>query len=101
MANLTGCATEGEIRKMVKKFVYYYFMKPETDKIGKLVPDHAAYWETANLPDYSGGPFADRNGGLIIFGSDNLETARELVQKDPFVVAGVIAKSWLKEWLPQ
>ena len=86
---------------MERKFAYFYFMKNEPDKIGSHVPAHIAYWKNAKLPSYSGGPFADRTGGLIIFDAEDLPKAEEIVNKDPFVTADLIENGWVKEWVQE
>jgi hypothetical protein len=43
------------------RVAYFYFMKPEPERVRAAAPDHASYWELA-LNDYRGGPFADRSG---------------------------------------
>ena len=60
---------------MKNQFAYFYFMKREPEKIRSVVPSHAAYWENLKPEGYSGGPFADRSGGLIIFEMASLEDA--------------------------
>lgn len=77
---------------------YFYLMTDEADRLRAVAPRHAAYWTERRLRGYRGGPFADRSGGLITFEVDSGEEARRLVAGDPFVTAGLIAKSWLKEW---
>ncbi len=47
---------------MGKRFVYFYFMRIEPDKIQSVVPLHVEYWGNRNLKEYLGGPFADRSG---------------------------------------
>lgn len=86
---------------MAKKFVYFYFMKNMPEKIGEVVPLHIAYWKKQNLENYSGGPFADRTGGLIMFESSGIEKAIELTENDPFVEQDVIDSKWVKEWIQE
>ena len=86
---------------MTKKFVYIYFMKNMPEKIGEAVPLHIAYWKNQKLDDYSGGPFADRTGGLIMFESSDIEKAIELTEKDPFIEHDVIDSKWVKEWIQE
>ena len=49
-----------------RRFIYFYFNRNEPEKIREVVPAHVQYWKTANLKSYSGGPFADHSGGLIL-----------------------------------
>jgi hypothetical protein len=51
--------------------------------VGETVPKHITYWKGHRLINYSGGPFIDRSGGLIIFETKNIETATDLIVNDP------------------
>ena len=62
-------------------------------------PAHAAYWQQLGLGNYTGGPFADRSGGLITFDTDSDGTADQLTANDPFRREDLIERYWLKEWL--
>ncbi|MCP4113534.1 MAG: hypothetical protein GY749_49755 [Desulfobacteraceae bacterium] len=86
---------------MAKRFVYFYFMKNEPDKIREIVPSHIDYWKSNNLDNYMGGPFADGTGGLISFEAASLDQATEIIEKDPFIINEVIEKKWIKEWIPE
>ena len=81
------------------KFTYFYFMNDASNQIREIAPKHAAYWHSLNLPDYEGGPFADRTGGLISFTAVNQQGAAEFVADDPFIQNELLASHWLKEWL--
>jgi len=83
---------------MTSRFLYVYFMKDQPDRVRRVAPQHARYWNDQNLSGYMGGPFADRNGGSISFLAESLRAAEELVAGDPFVVADLLSQSWLKEW---
>ena len=84
---------------MGTQIAYFYFMKNEADRIRSVVPLHVEYWEKRNLPKYTGGPFADRTGGLIAFEAKNIEEATGIIKNDPFVLEGLIEGSWIKEWI--
>ena len=84
---------------MNKKFIYFYFMKKEPEKIGQIVPQHIKYWKDLNINDYMGGPFADRSGGLITFTSDNINEATNIINKDPFIIEELLSDRWMKEWI--
>lgn len=64
------------------------------------IPLHVSYWKTANLRNYSGGPFGDHTGGLITFSTSSLEEATEIVLQDPFAQEDLIDQKWIKEWVP-
>ena len=81
------------------RFVYFYFNRNEPERIRQVVPAHVAYWKSAGLAGYMGGPFADRSGGLISFSAGSLEEANEIVSQDPFVTENLIEQKWIKEWI--
>ncbi|MCL4536224.1 MAG: YciI family protein [Nitrospirae bacterium] len=83
---------------MGKRFVFFYFMKKEPEKIRAVVPSHIEYWKTCNLKEYLGGPFSDKSGGLISFEAENLEEATRIIMNDPFVLQGLLENKWVKEW---
>ena len=83
------------------KIVYFYSMKHEPDEIRAVAPAHAAYWRGLGLPEYVGGPFADRSGGLITFDTETLEVAERIVGADPFVTGGLLEDSAVKQWTPE
>ena len=84
-----------------RRFIYFYFNRNEPEKIREVVPAHVQYWKTADLKGYSSGPFADRSGGLISFEAQNLEEAREIILRDPFIQENLMEQTWIKEWMPE
>ena len=86
-------------QKSERRFLYFYFNRNEPDKIRQVVPAHVQYWKNANLQGYTGGPFADRTGGLIIFVAASLEEATGIIMQDPFILEDLIDQKWIKEWL--
>ena len=83
-------------------FAYVYFMNQGQVELDRdVVPEHIRYWQTRSAPDYRGGPFADRSGGLIIFRASSGDAALETVVNDPFQLEGVLGDWWLKEWEPE
>ena len=84
---------------MAKRYAYFYFMKREPAKVQATVPAHVTHWNKRNLEGYQGGPFADRSGGLIIFGADNIEEATGVIADDPFVLENLLEEKWIKEWM--
>ena len=82
-----------------KRFVYFYFNRNEPEKIRQVVPAHVAYWKSANVKGYMGGPFSDRTGGLISFIAPSLQQATEIILQDPFIVEDLISEKWIKEWI--
>jgi uncharacterized protein YciI len=43
------------------------------------------------------GPFVDGTGGMVIYIADSLEEAKEMAEKDPYIVEGV-RRLELHEW---
>jgi hypothetical protein len=80
------------------RFSYVYFMAEDPDRVRVVAPEHARYWRGLDLPNYVGGPFADRSGGLITFEAGSVEEADHLVANDPFTREGLLASRWLNEW---
>jgi uncharacterized protein YciI len=81
------------------RIAYFYLMRDEPDRVRAVAPAHAAYWDGLRLPEYVGGPLADRSGGLITFECESLLEADSLVVGDPFVRAELLESAWVKEWL--
>ena len=84
---------------MPSKFVYFYSMKNEPDKIRAIAPIHHQYWVQQDLTRYNGGPFTDRSGGLVTFESDGIDQALEIVDADPFITEDLLESCLVKEWV--
>jgi hypothetical protein len=54
-------------------------------EFGRQRRSNAAYWRALALPEYLGGPLADRSGGLITFEAGSAAEAERFVADDPFV----------------
>jgi uncharacterized protein YciI len=85
----------------MRRYVYFYLMKREPGRVREIAPDHVAYWDRLGLRGYVGGPFADRDGGLITFEAEDLDQAERAIEEDPFVVADLVQQRWTKEWLAE
>lgn len=83
------------------RILHLYTMKDEPDRVRAVAPEHAAYWRDLELPGYLGGPFGDRSGGLITFEVESFEDAAPLVEGDPFVRAGLLEESSVRQWLAE
>lgn len=81
------------------RFLFFYLMHDEPDRVAQVAPRHAQYWQELALPRYLGGPFADRSGGLITFDARSASHAEQLAHGDPFLHEGLLRSWWLKEWL--
>ena len=82
---------------MLKEYTFFYLMKNDPEKIRNIIPAHIKYWKDNKPINYSGGPFHDKSGGLILFEAENMELATELAMNDPFVVREAIETKWVKE----
>ena len=83
---------------MSKQFVFFYFFKVSPERLMEVVPAHREYWDEIGPSHYTGGPFADRDGGMIIFSAGSLEEAEKTAKGDPFVTERVIDQMWIREW---
>jgi uncharacterized protein len=82
----------------MKYFAVFLPMKDE-EKSKKFRAEHLTYLqekvEAGNV--FAKGRFVDGAGGLVIYMAESLETAEEMVKKDPYVVTG--ARSYeIHEW---
>lgn len=85
---------------MANQYVFFYLMKAQSERIGQIVPAHVAYWADNHSVHHTGGPFADRTGGMIVFEAEGLHDAERLAHNDPFVIQRVVENCWIKEWMP-
>jgi hypothetical protein len=83
------------------RVLYLYWMKDDPDRVRAIAPRHASYWREFGLPEYVGGPFGDRSGGLITFEVDSLEQAEGIIAADPFVREEVLESLVVKQWMPE
>jgi hypothetical protein len=81
------------------RFLYFYLMSDAPARVQAVAPEHALYWRELGLPDYVGGPFGDRSGGLITFETSSAIEAERLVANDPFVREDLLDTRWVKEWM--
>lgn len=44
------------------------------------------------------GPFLDDSGALIVYETDSQEAAEQLIEEDPFRIAGVFKSYSIKPW---
>jgi uncharacterized protein YciI len=86
---------------MSTRFVYFYLMTDDPERVRVAAPRHAEHWRRLGLSGYLGGPFQDRTGGLITFEAADRGEAERAVSTDPFVEDGLLDVYWLKEWTPE
>jgi uncharacterized protein YciI len=84
---------------MNSKFVTFYFFKVSRERVMEVAQEHRDYWAEGSRANHTGGPFADRSGGMIIFAARNLEEAEQMAGQDPFVTKDLLEKRWVKEWV--
>ncbi len=73
---------------MSKQFVFFYLFKADPKRLVEVVPAHREYWDDVGPTEYTGGPFADRDGGMIIFSAGSLEEAEKNSAGRPFRCRG-------------
>lgn len=83
---------------MSKRYVFFYFFNVSPERLQEVVPAHREYWDDVGPAEYTGGPFADRDGGMIIFSAGSLDEAERTAKADPFVTKGIIDQMWVREW---
>ncbi len=80
--------------------LYAAILKMEDlDKDAEILEEHIAYLnkhiEEGSI--FAKGPFTDHSGGLVIFNTESIEKAKELMDKDPVIVHNTrtyIMKEW-------
>lgn len=85
----------------MKRFAFFYQMQDEPERVAQFAPEHIQYWLDLSPPEYLGGPFADRSGGLITFAAENHDAAADIAHEDPFMRENLLAQCWLKEWVTE
>jgi uncharacterized protein YciI len=85
---------------MVPTFVREIAMEPGDERRLAVRPEHRAYavdlFEQGHIR--MSGPLADDTGAVIVYVADDLDAARELVERDPYVREGVVREVSLREW---
>lgn len=68
-------------------------------KDAEILEEHIAYLNKyiANGKIFAKGPFLDHSGGLVIFETENVEEAKELIDNDPVIINNTRSYE-LKEW---
>lgn len=72
----------------------------DQEKNVTLRPEHLAFLKAQEAQGriFARGPFADGSGGLVIYIAASEEAARELAERDPYVIQGA-RRLELHEWL--
>lgn len=76
-------------------------MTPDDDARLAVRPDHREYvrelFEAGSIR--MSGPFADETGAYLVYSAADEADARSLIERDPYVVAGVVEERSLREWV--
>jgi uncharacterized protein YciI len=88
---------KGDRSSMAYFAAILHMEKPELNQ--KYRPDHLAYLDQLAEQGkiFAKGPFTDGSGGMVVYIADSLEEAREMAERDPYVVHGV-RRLELHEW---
>lgn len=68
-------------------------------KDAEILEEHIEYLNKyiANGKIFAKGPFLDHSGGLVIFETENIEEAKQLINNDPVIINNTRSYE-LKEW---
>ncbi|MFM6980863.1 MAG: YciI family protein [Micrococcales bacterium] len=81
--------------------VQYYFIE-DADLVSAIRPSHRE-WSGKQLENGSllaSGPFVDFAGALLIFQSSSIEELNQLLDHDPYEIAGVLNERTITQWNP-
>lgn len=83
-------------------FAVQYFFVDDADLIQSIRPTHRN-WLSGLLASgdlLASGPYVDFAGALLIFSANEIEQLQELLNQDPYELAGVIAERTITQWNP-
>src|SRR3954454_17339478 len=87
-------------RKVVPAFVAFLTFSEDEDLRLKTRPTHREYlrglFDAGKLR--MSGPWADDTGAMLVYEATDLSEAEQLLENDPYRVAGVVADARLREW---
>ena len=86
----------------MKTFAVTYTYSASADELSAVRPSHRE-WLTAQLEQgnlLASGPMVDMPTALLIWRSESLATLSELLDQDPFDIAGYIGERTIAEWNP-
>ena len=71
----------------------------DKEKDDEILQEHIAYLNKyiAQGKIFAKGPFTDHSGGLVIFNTETMEKAREIMDNDPVIVHSTRTYT-MKEW---
>ena len=82
------------------KILYAAILKTiDPIKDAEILEEHIEYLNKyiANGKIFAKGPFLDHSGGLVIFETENMEEAKQLIDNDPVIINNTRTYE-LKEW---
>jgi uncharacterized protein YciI len=79
-----------------------YTYGASSEQLSEIRPIHRAYLsellEQGTL--LASGPFVDAEGALLILSADSVSSVAEILDQDPFDIAGFISERAITEWNP-
>lgn len=84
----------------MSNFVVTYTYVDDVETIGQIRPSHRV-WLTEQLEAGSllaSGPLVHRAAAVLIWKAENIEALGQLLDRDPFEVAGLIEERTIEEW---
>ena len=83
-------------------FAVTYTYDASEESLDAIRPTHRAYF-AGLLKDgvlLASGPMVNSNGALLLFTGDSVEQIAQLLNSDPFEIAGFIGERTITEWNP-
>ena len=83
-------------------FVVTYGYSADPIEVNQVRPTHRVWLEEQleNGSLLASGPMVDRPAGLLVFRAESIEALNNLLDQDPFELAGVIGERTIEEWNP-
>lgn len=83
-------------------FAVQYKFVDDSDAVAAIRPNHRE-WLAGLLEEgvlLASGPMVDSPRALLIFSSDTIEFLNDLLNQDPYEIAGVLAERTISQWNP-
>lgn len=83
-------------------FAVQYFYSADAEDLAALRPSHRE-WLAGQLEEgtlLASGPMVDYPGALFVWKAESLESLAQLLDQDPFDIAGYIGERTIGEWNP-
>jgi uncharacterized protein YciI len=83
-------------------FAVTYTYAASDEALAEIRPTHRAYLSKllAEGVLLASGPFTDADGALLIVNADSVEDVAQLLDLDPFDIAGFISEREITQWNP-